>query len=294
MKNAKLSLSNNTLLVSTALGDGRLRLTEKFLLQSGGKTITTRAAYSPHLSVCLMGIRDQCDLALLPKRPFNSFYTKWVDEQVTTEEQEQSSVVDADETTGGATDGISQEALLHDKIAAIPFLKDDEREELTSILSDNKEAWSNQSHARVSSKARFEVSGKPFKARLRHYEPPQMEEMEKQLSAQLKAGIIRKSTSEWSASPHFVAKSNGAWRMVIDYRHLNAAMVSDNYPIPRLWDCLQKVAGHKYYIVMDITAGFWNIPLEEECKHYTSFVTPFGTYEFNVLPFGIKNSPSIF
>ena len=40
--------------------------------------------------------------------------------------------------------------------------------------------------------------------------------------------------------------------------------------------------------------GFWNVPIEEGCRHLTAFITPFGLYEFNIIPFGIKNSPAEF
>ncbi|EZG68594.1 putative retrotransposon protein [Gregarina niphandrodes] len=71
-------------------------------------------------------------------------------------------------------------------------------------------------------------------------------------------------------------------------------MVSDAYPIPRLWTNLRTCAGRNYYVTLDMNKGFWNIPLEEESKRFTAFITPSGLFEFNVLPFGIKNSPTAF
>lgn len=75
---------------------------------------------------------------------------------------------------------------------------------------------------------------------------------------------------------------------------MNDCMVADAYPISRFWDNLRKVKGKKYYVTLDMNAGFWNIPLEEMSKHLTVFVTPWGLFEFNVVPFRIKNSPSEF
>ena len=68
-------------------------------------------------------------------------------------------------------------------------------------------------------------------------------------------------------------------------------MVADSYPLPRLWDIIREAAHHVWYICLDCNWGFWNVPIQEECRHFTAFVTPWGIYEFNVLPFGIKNSP---
>ena len=294
MKRSNIPTSDETIRVTTVFGEGKLPLTDDFHLQYGNKSVLTKAACSPHIPYSLMGTRDQRALNLLPQRRARSFHAQAILERPSPAENAISETPDASNPTTEIQAVENTEDELRSIVEAIPVLNDAEKARLISILIENKEAWSNQGSGRVRTKAHFEVKGKPFKARSRHFEPAQLAEMKKQLTAQLAAGVIRESTSEWSAAPHFVQKANGEWRMVIDYRHLNDAMTSDNYPLPRLWDTLQKVAGHKYYICLDITAGFWNIPLEESCKHYTSFVTPFGTFEFNVLPFGIKNAPSIF
>lgn len=82
--------------------------------------------------------------------------------------------------------------------------------------------------------------------------------------------------------------------MVIDYRRVNSCMIPDSYPIPRLWSNIQNCAGRKWYIALDLHSGFWNVPVAEECKHLTAFITPMGLFEFNVVPFGIRNSPAEF
>ena len=90
----------------------------------------------------------------------------------------------------------------------------------------------------------------------------------------------------------FVAKKTGEWRMALDYRPVNKHMIPDAYPLPETWDLCQKAAGHRYYTALDWNNGFWNVKLKEGCKGLTAINTPIGLYEFNVLPFGIKNSPA--
>lgn len=75
---------------------------------------------------------------------------------------------------------------------------------------------------------------------------------------------------------------------------LNERVVSDVYPLPLLWDNLQSAAHHNIYIAIDLNNGFWNVPLADESKPLTGLVTHRGQFEFNVLPFGIKNSPPEF
>lgn len=52
------------------------------------------------------------------------------------------------------------------------------------------------------------------------------------------------------------------------------------------------MAGRRYYTCLDCNWGFWNIPLAEESREITAFLTPFGSFEFNVLPFGLKVASS--
>ncbi|EZG42850.1 Gag-pol polyprotein, partial [Gregarina niphandrodes] len=71
-------------------------------------------------------------------------------------------------------------------------------------------------------------------------------------------------------------------------------MTADSYPLPRIWDHLRRAAGQRYYCTLDMNSGFWNVPIEEGSKALTAFITPIGLFEFNVIPFGIKNSPAEF
>lgn len=118
--------------------------------------------------------------------------------------------------------------------------------------------------------------------------------MDQHLDEMLKHDVVRPSKSPWGSVPVFVKKKNGKWRMALDYRPLNKQMVRDAYPLPLIWDELQQAANHLWYTSLDLQWGFWNVPLAEECKAYTAIVMYRGTFEFNVIPFGIKNSPGEF
>jgi len=66
------------------------------------------------------------------------------------------------------------------------------------------------------------------------------------------------------------------------------------YPIPNKRDLINRLSGSVIFSKFDMKSGFWQIQIHEKDKYKTAFVTPFGQYEWNVMPFGLKNAPSEF
>jgi hypothetical protein len=124
--------------------------------------------------------------------------------------------------------------------------------------------------------------------------PEDLKELKKQLSDLINSGLIKPSVSPWGAPCLFVKKKNGAKRLVIDYRQLNKVTKADNYPMPRIKDNLDKLGKGKYFTKLDATSGFLQNPVHPEDTEKTAFNTRYGSYEFLVTPFGLKNSPSAF
>ena len=115
-----------------------------------------------------------------------------------------------------------------------------------------------------------------------------------QVDSMLKAKIIEPSDSPWSSPVVLVKKKDGSWRFCVDYRKLNAVTVKDVYPLPRIADTLSRLEGSKYFSIMDLQAGYHQVPLKEEDRPKTAFVTADGLFQFRVLPFGLTNAPSTF
>ncbi|EZG42954.1 putative retrotransposon protein [Gregarina niphandrodes] len=90
------------------------------------------------------------------------------------------------------------------------------RQELWSHLEEYRDVWEHPKAAQARYEAKFEVTGKPYKARVRHYEPEMRQELETQVKKQLELGVIRPSKSEWAAAPHFVKKKTGEWRCLLE------------------------------------------------------------------------------
>lgn len=142
--------------------------------------------------------------------------------------------------------------------------------------------------------AQVEVVGRPFCSKLRPLNTVLRDECRRQLDKLLKEELISPSKSSWAAAPVFIQKKDGSWRMALDYRQLNKQTIPDVYPIPNLWDCIRYAGGKTHVIVLDLVSGFWNVRLTEESRVYTAFITPFGLFEWSVMPFGLRNAPSEF
>ncbi|GFV23447.1 retrovirus-related Pol polyprotein from transposon 297 [Trichonephila clavipes] len=96
------------------------------------------------------------------------------------------------------------------------------------------------------------------------------------------------------ASNCLCIQKNGSIRLCVDYRHLNSFTIADAYPMQNAKDLLFEVGQANYITVLDLTKGYWQIPMAEEAKPYTAFVTHHGHYQFCVMPFGMKNAGSTF
>ena len=123
---------------------------------------------------------------------------------------------------------------------------------------------------------------------------PELEEAEVQIKDLIATGRIRVSSSPWGAPILFARKKDGGLRMCVDYRALNKLTEKNKYPLPRIDDLLDRLRGARFFTSLDLASGFWQIPVAEEDRAKTAFLTPMGQYEWNVMPFGLCNAPSTF
>ncbi len=134
----------------------------------------------------------------------------------------------------------------------------------------------------------------PFRRNYR-LSPLEMQELRKQVTEFLSKGIVTPSNSPFGAPVLFIPKPNGGGlRFCLDYRALNDLTVKLRYPLPRIDDLLDAARGAECFSALDLASGYYQIRIAEEDIPKTAFSTPFGHFEWRVLPMGLTNAPSSF
>lgn len=125
------------------------------------------------------------------------------------------------------------------------------------------------------------------------YSPKVKEYIKNTIDGLLENGLITKTTSPWSF-PVVVAVKGEKLRFCIDYSKLSDKVIKDSFPLPRIDDTFDHLSKARYFTVVDAASGFWQVPIKEADKEILAFCTPFGNYQWNVMPFGYTNAPAIY
>lgn len=121
------------------------------------------------------------------------------------------------------------------------------------------------------------------------------EELRKHIANMLELGVIRPCPlSPWSSPVHLVPKPNGDTRLVCDMRGVNSVTIKDSYPLPLINDILANLGPARFLSHSDAYSGFWQIPIHPESIPITCISTPFGTFEWTRMCYGLANAPSTF
>ncbi|XP_014261398.1 uncharacterized protein K02A2.6-like [Cimex lectularius] len=101
-------------------------------------------------------------------------------------------------------------------------------------------------------------------------------------------------STDWCAPMVVTIKKNGGVRICVDLSHLNKNVRRQFHPMPRIELQLAELSGAKYFSKLDANHGFWQLNLARDSQDYTTFITPFGRFKFQKLPFGITSAPEEF
>jgi hypothetical protein len=106
-------------------------------------------------------------------------------------------------------------------------------------------------------------------------------------------GVLRPSASPFAAPLVAVPKKDGRMRICADFRALNSVTIPDRYAMPRIDDIKMHVVG-KVFSTLDLREGFNQVPIKESDIFKTAMHTPWGTFEYTRMPFGLRNAPAVF
>ena len=120
------------------------------------------------------------------------------------------------------------------------------------------------------------------------------DQVKMEVDEMLAAGVVRPSKSAWASPIVLVEKKDGGIRFCVDYRKLNQASLFDAYPMPRIEEVFESIGNSIFISTLDLAKGYWQIPMAPESRDKTAFITPFGLFEFTVMPFGLHSAPATF
>jgi hypothetical protein len=169
-------------------------------------------------------------------------------------------------------------------------------DDLTHVLCQFQSVFSDKPGRTtlVSHDIRLVEGARPMRQSPYPLHPERLELVNREVKELLKLGIIEESDSAWAAPIVLVPKPDGTLRFCTDFRKLNAVTIPDPFPMPRVETLINKVGQAKFLTKLDMTKGFWQIPIAPAAVEVTAFVTPNGHFQWKYMPFGLRNSPGSF
>jgi hypothetical protein len=137
---------------------------------------------------------------------------------------------------------------------------------------------------------------RPLRQRAYRLSQRENEHIAREIQTLLDQGLIRPSNSPWASPVVLVPKADGSLRLCVDYRKLNALATDKEpaYPLPRIDEVLDHLGKAKYFSTCDIQSGYWHVPMAPDSAAKTAFVTQQGLFEWDVMPFGLRDAPKVF
>jgi hypothetical protein len=136
---------------------------------------------------------------------------------------------------------------------------------------------------------------KPVKHRLRCFNNEKCKAISEEIMKLLSAGFIQEVFHpEWLANLVLVKKKNKKWRMCVDYTSLNKTCPKDLFPLPRIDQVVDSAAGCETLCLLDAYSRYHQIAMCIADQLATSFITPFGAYCYQTMPFGLRNAGATF
>ena len=124
--------------------------------------------------------------------------------------------------------------------------------------------------------------------------PQKEQETEHQIQDLLARGMRESASGAWSSQWCWCGRQINPGGFCDDYQQLNAVTLQDAYPLPRIDKSLDGFAGSRYFSTLDLTSGYWQVPLNADAQEKFTFATRSGLWKWKAPPFGLTSAPSTF
>jgi len=181
-----------------------------------------------------------------------------------------------------------------DDVTINPALTVEQREQIRRLLTEFKEIFSDVPKVTHLIEHKVELTEKePVKHKSYPTPYKTQEVLDKEVDEMLKMSVIEHSEAPYALL--LVKKSDGTYRVCVNFKELNKITVFDPEPMMSPDDIFPKLSGSQFYGTFDFSkGGYWAVPMEEKSKDYTTFVTSRGLKRFKVMPLGMVNSGSTY
>ncbi|CAA0820091.1 cysteine-rich RLK (RECEPTOR-like protein kinase) 8, partial [Striga hermonthica] len=190
------------------------------------------------------------------------------------------------------------EPVFHKSLRIGSHLQEPLRSELISFLKHNSDvfAWKHKDMKGIdpgvaSHKLNLDRTIRPVVQKRRKLGSDRQKALEEEVKKLIDNKFIKEARyPTWVSNPVLVKKSNGLWRLCIDFSDLNKACPKDNYLLPHIDYMVDATSGHELMSFMDAYSGYNQIPMDPEDSEHTSLYSARGLYCYTMMPFGLKNA----
>ena len=179
------------------------------------------------------------------------------------------------------------------------LLKEEQRDRLLKLLWTYQHVFSkNDNDIGTTTVVKHEIiprSDKVIYRRQYKHTEQQHQEIDKEVQKLLDSGVIRESMSPFNSPVLMVPKKEtGKWRFCLDCRYINDLTEDQYFPIPRVDEVMDSLSGMEVFSVVDMTAGYHQVPLEGKTSEMCAFSTRKGHFQYTKLPMGLRGSGMTF
>lgn len=118
--------------------------------------------------------------------------------------------------------------------------------------------------------------------------------IDEEVRKMLELNVIEESKNAWSSPIILTDKPDNTVHFCNDFRKVNEVSEFDAYPMPRVDELIESLGNARFITTLDLTKGYWQVPLSAGSKKKTAFATPAGLWQYRVMPFGLFGAPATF